>query len=269
MEEESEYYVYNYKNNSLEFGPFSVTDDYNNVLTYKNKLYGVVYSENNMQNIYSFITEKSLTNINGNLLNSNEELDINVMYKYGYAIFNYNDKNNFVNLKTGNVSYVIENNINKLIEDSSKDLVYIITSDINNLNVSIYNNNGKKLFSDKEFNDFKLIEDTIILTNNDNYYIYDNSLNLIRTSKKYNNILGLYNDFVVVVDNGYLEIVDLEDNILATFELQWDNSMYKFDNILSGKVTENNEDIIYLIIERSNSSLKYYYNTVTKEFGLK
>jgi len=41
--------------------------------------------------------------------------------------------------------------------------------------------------------------------------------------------------------------------------------MYTFDKILSGK--DNN--MIYLIIERSNSSLKYYYNLETKEFGLK
>jgi len=269
VEEESEYYIYNYKNNSLEFGPFSMNNDYSNVLVYENQLYGIIYKENDIQKIYSFVTKKSLTNINGNILISSEDLNTKIIYKYGYAIFNYNNKNNFVNLKTGNVSYTIDNIINKLIEDSSKKLVYIIATDTNNTTISIYNSNGKNLFEDKEFNEFKLIEDMIILANNDNYYIYDNGLNLTRTSKKYNSILGLYDDFIVVVDNGYLEIVDLEDNIIATFDLEWDNAMYKFDNTLSGKVIENNEDIIYLIIERSNSSLKYYYNTVTKEFGLK
>jgi len=269
VEEESEYYIYNYKNNSLEFGPFSMNNDYSNVLVYENQLYGIIYKENDIQKIYSFVTKKSLTNINGNILISSEDLNTKIIYKYGYAIFNYNNKNNFVNLKTGNVSYTIDNIINKLIEDSSKKLVYIIATDTNNTTISIYNSNGKNLFEDKEFNEFKLIEDMIILANNDNYYIYDNGLNLTRTSKKYNSILGLYDDFIVVVDNSYLEIVDLEDNIIATFDLEWDNAMYKFDNTLSGKVIENNEDIIYLIIERSNSSLKYYYNTVTKEFGLK
>jgi len=271
INEEEKYYIYNYENSSMEFGPFDIINDNyeNNMLVYDDILYGILYEESSKQNIYNLDKEKNLKDIEGNILVKTVNYDPTIMYKYGYIIFKNNDKNNFVNLKTGNVSYTINTTINSFIEDKAKNLVYIITQNPTNSKITIYNNNGKLLFEGKQFNDIKILSDTIIVSDDTNYYVYDKSLKLKLTSKNYNKVLGIFDDFAVVVDEGYLEIVNLEDKILATFDLEWDNTMYKFDNILSGKVNENNEDIIYLIIERSNSSLKYYYNTVTKEFGLK
>lgn len=270
IKEENKYYIYDYINSSIEFGPFSISGNYNeSMLSYEDKLYGILYVEDNIQNIYNLNLEKKLKKIEGKLMLSQADLNTKLLYKYGYAIFENNNKNNFVNLKTGNVSYSIGGVLTSFIENSNNNLVYIITKSESNSKITIYNSNGKALFSGKEFNDIKLLNNIVILSGDNNYYVYDYNLKLKLTSKAYDNILGLYDDFVVVVDKGYLEIVDLEDNILATFDLKWDNSMYKFDNILSNKTLENNEEIIYLIIERSNSSLKYYYNINTKEFGLK
>ena len=103
---------------------------------------------------------------------------------------------------------------------------------------------------------------------NNVYYIYNSDLKLKLTSKEYEEILDITDSYVVVVDNGYLELVNLEDNILATYELKWD-STYKLNKELSGKVIEDNKEIIYIMIESGNSYLKYYYDTVTKEFGIK
>ena len=65
-----------------------------------------------------------------------------------------------------------------------------------------------------------------------------------------------------------MELVDLEDKVLATYDLKWDNT-YKFNSMLSGKFKENDKDIIYLVIEDNDDTLKYYYVPSTKEFGLK
>jgi len=271
IEEYNRYYIYNYENNVIEFGPFNILDENyeNNLLVYQNKLYGILYEENTQTNIYNINKDKKLKNIKGTLISSNEKFNPKVMYKYGYAIFNNQDKYDFVNLKTGNVSYSIDKDLYTFIEDTNKNLVYIITYNQDNNKITIYNSNGKHLFNGNEFNEMRLINKDIVVSNDTNYYIYDSSLKIKLTSKKYDKVLGLYDDFVVVVNNEYLELIDINDNSLAIFELKWDDDMYKFDNILSGKVIENEEEIIYLIIERSNSSLKYYYNINTKEFGLK
>lgn len=267
IKEQGKYYIYNYENNIVEFGPFDILDNNydNNVLVYQNKLYGILYKENENTNIYNINMDKKLKNIKGALIPLNEKYDPTIMYKYGYIIFNNEGIYNFVNLKTGNVSYSIDKELYTFIEDVNKNLVYIITKNLKTNKITIYNSNGKHLFNRNEFNEIRLINKDIVLSTDTKYYIYDSSLKLKLTSKEYNKILGIYDDFVVVVNNEYLELIDLNDSTLATFELKWDDTLYKFDNILSGKV----EDVIYIIIERSNSSLKYYYNINTKEFGLK
>ena len=47
------------------------------------------------------------------------------MYKYNYAVFVNNNKYEFVNLKTGNISYTISGTLNTFIEDATKNLVYM------------------------------------------------------------------------------------------------------------------------------------------------
>lgn len=277
INEDNKYYLYDYETNSIEFGPFDMdTNAYeNNILSYNNKLYGIIYKEETVNNIYSVESKKELEDIKGFLFTKEEGFDPTIMYKYGYAIFSYNGISNFINLKTGNVSYSIDGIINSFIEDTSNNITYIITYNSQNKKITIYNSNGKKLFNGKEFNDMKLLNNNIIVSDDNKYYIYDTSLKLKLTSKKYNNILGLYDDFIVVVDNNYLEIVNLEDKILATFELEWDNNQYIFHNNLSGWKTENNKKGIYLIIEdriklngTKGKGLKYYYIPNTKEIGV-
>lgn len=266
VKEEEKYYIYDYENNSNLFGPFDYIE--NNILSYENILYAVLYEENGVKNLYTPNTNKTFKNIEGNLLEPSVNFNPEIMYKYGYVIFNNNGNKEFVNLKTGNVSYSINGNLNSFIEDTSKNLVYMTTYNPSNSKITIYNSTGKKLFDGKEFNDMRILDNNIILSTNSNYYIYDSNLKLELTSKDYDKVLGLYNEFVVVVDNSYLEILDLEDNILATFDLKWDSS-YTLNNMLSGKVKENNKDIIYLIVESKNKTLKYYYNINTKEYGVK
>ena len=268
IKENDKNYLYNYENNILEFGPFEFNNTKeDSLLIYNNKLYGIIYNENNIKKIYSIEALKSLENIEGDLLHSLVNLNPTIMYKYGYAIFENNGTYEFVNLNTGNVSYSIKGTLNSFIEDSNNNIVYITTQNKDNKKITIYNSNGKKLFDGKEFSHIRLVNNNLIVANNTNYYVYDSKLKLKLTSKDYDNILSLYDDFIVVIDNDNLEIVDLEDKVLATYDLKWD-STYTFNTMLSGKFNVDNKDIIYLVIETDKDSFRYYYIPDTKEFGL-
>lgn len=269
IKENNEYYIYNYETNSIEFGPFSITSQYaeNNILVYENELYGILYEIDGKKNIYNINTGKTLKNIEGELMLPTLHFSPNIMYKYGYAILINNNKNNFVNLKTGNVSYTIDGKINTFIEDTTKDLVYITTHNTENSKITIYNSNGKKLFNGKEFNNLQISDGNLIVSSDYNFYVYDTDLKLKTSSKEYNDILHLYNNFIVVIDNEYLEIVDYQDNILATFDLKWDKDKYEYETQLSGWYTDTE---IKLIINNKEQTignfLECYYNTETKEF---
>lgn len=268
VKEDNKHYLYDYENNTMEFGPFDIFNSFEDlILAHNNKLYGIIYSENNSKNIYSIEASKTLKNIQGVLLDSSLGLDTTMMYKYGYAIFKNNNVYEFINLNTGNVSYSITGTLNSFIEDTANNIVYITTYNSNNKKITIYNSNGKKLFDGKEFNYIRLFDNNIVVSDDNRYYIYDSKLKLKLTSKEYNNILSIYDDFIVVIDNEYLQIVNLEDQILATYDLKWD-STYTFNTMLSGKTSVDNQDIIYIVVETSSESYRYYYIPSTKEFGL-
>jgi len=264
IKENNKYYLYNYENNGIEFGPFEMLENSyeKDLLSYDNKLYGILYDNGKEKSIYNVNTEKTIKNIEGNLLEPIATLNPTIMYKYGYAIFVNENKNNFINLKTGNISYTIEGKINYLIENYNKDLVYITTYNTLNNKITIHNSNGKKLFNGNEYNGLIVKDKNIIIYNDTNYYLYDNDLKKTLESKKYDSVLNIYDNYVVVVDNKKLELLDLNDNILATYDLLWEDD-YKFNSIFI------NENIINLIIDTHGQSFNYYYNINTKEYGLK
>lgn len=278
IEEESKYYLYNYETDIMEFGPFDMEDEYsfkNYILSYDNIVYGVLYNENNQTNLYNVSNSKTLKNIKGELVTEEMNFMPSIMYKYNYVILSNRGKNDFVNLKTGNVSYSIKENINTFYEDTKNNIVYITASTNDYSKFKVYNSNGKLLFDGKEFSRIKLTNNNLIVGDDKSYYVYDNKLNLKVSSKIYDEILGIYDDFVVVIDNKYLEIVDINDKVLATFEDEWDSSKYTFNSNKSGKYTDNGKNGIYLIVEdktipfgTSGHALKYYYILSTKETGV-
>ena len=172
IEEENEYYLYDYTNDSLNFGPFKLNSEYD-VLVHNNILYGIIYNEENTNNIYNVQTGKILKNIKGFLLPGEMDFDPTIMYKYNYAILVNGEKHEFVNLKTGNISYTIKESILSFIEKNK--IVYITTLTSNN-KYKIYNSNGKALFDGKEYVNFIIGENSFLVSTENNFKVYDKNL---------------------------------------------------------------------------------------------
>ena len=259
IKENSQYYLYNYENGNIEFGPFNMIDE-QSVLAYQNKLYGVLYDDNNKMNIYNVNTEKKLKDLSGELLLSMNDFNPEIMHRYGYVILKDNDKNNFINLKSGNISYTINGLINSFIEDNINNIVYITTINSLNSKITIYNSNGKTLFDGKEYKDIEIYNGKLIVSTDKNFYVYNSKLNLEISSEDYN-ILDLHNQFVFAIDNENLKILDLNDTEITTFDFKLDNKKYKFDANLS-----TDTELKFIINnEETNGFLECYYNILTKE----
>ena len=266
IEEENEYYLYDYTTDSLNFGPFKLNNEYD-VLVSDNVLYGILYNEENTNNIYNVQTGKTLKNVKGILLPGEMDFDPTIMYKYNYVVLVNEGKNEFVNLKTGNVSYTIKESILSFTEKNK--IVYITTLTSNN-KYKIYNSNGKALFDGKEYIDFIINEDNFLVSTENNFKVYDNKLNVEVNSKTYDKVLGLYQDFVVVVKNNNLIFLNIEDKEYVTFETVWDDSTSLFHHDLTRKL----DNRISVIIENKKvpsgtigNSIEYYYDIKTNTSG--
>ena len=274
IKEDSEYYLYDYTNDSLNFGPFSLSQEYN-ILVSNNTLYGIFYTDDGKNNIYNVSTGKILKDIKGTLLLGEMGFDPTIMYKYNYVILVNNGKNNFVNLKTGNVSYSINENISSFIEDSNNKIVYITAYTNDNSKFKIYNSNGKSLFDGKEYTNFVLGSNILLVSTDTNFKVYDKNLKLKINSKVYDKVLGIYEDYIIVIDGNSLLILNSEDEELVRFEDSW----YEEDNIFYSNLSGISNNEIYITIENKKIPygtkgrfVKYYYIPTTgesnfKEFG--
>ncbi|MBQ2947192.1 MAG: hypothetical protein IJE04_05065 [Bacilli bacterium] len=266
IEEEKEYYLYDYVNDSLIFGPFKLNNEYD-MLVHNNTLYGIIYNIENTNNIYNVQTGKTLKNINGFLLPEDMGFDPTIMYKYNYAILVNNNKNEFVNLKTGNVSYTIKESILSFKEKNK--IVYITTLTSNN-KYKIYNSNGKALFDGKEYTNFIIGEDNFLLSTENSFKIYDKELNIQINSKTYDKVLGLYEDFVVAIKDNNLIFLDIEDKEYVTFEKVWDDNTNVFYYNLTRKIDDRISVIIEdkkMPVESGYTGIEYYYDIKTKTSG--
>ena len=269
IKELDDFYLYNYIKNDITFGPFDISDVGNDMLVYENILYGILYKKDNKQNIYSIKTDKSFDNINGNLLLLGDNFDPKLMYKYGYAIFETDKGNTFISLNTGNISYTISEKINNFIESNDNKIVYIMALNSMNSKKIIYNSNGKKLFDGKEYNSFKVYDDKIMVHDDYTFFVYDLNLKLLLTSKTYENILSTYENIVVVINNSYLEIVDMDENSIIKFDFKWDDN-YIFANDLSTFKKMDQDFEITIIIKDTVDGINYnlLYNSKTKNIKI-
>lgn len=269
--ENGSYYLYNFESDTLEFGPFNLDQNYyNNFIMHDGILYGIYYSESNTHNIYSIKASKVFKNISGEL-----ESDYNLMLKYGYVVFKLNNSHNFINMKTGNISYKIENNIGKFIEDKKNNIVYI-TSYLNNINkFKLYNSNGKLLFDGEEFSNVNLYDEGLMVSTDKSFKLYDSKLNLKIKSKDYELLLGIYDKFIVVLDNQSLNLVNINDKLITVLFDKYDKYSFNFLSESSGYETIDNNKILYILLENKSIPtsedghiIKISYNLKTEEVKL-
>ena len=266
IKENNQDYLYNYTDDSLVFGPFKL----DRILVNNNILYGIIYKENNVSNIYSILSNKVLSNIKGTLLEEGVNFNPSIMYKYNYVIMQNNNRNDFINLKTGNVSYSINETIGEFIEDSSKKIVYIKAYTKTPDKFKIYNSNGKSLFNGEEYSNF-ILGKNILISNSTNFKVYDLDLKLKTSSNTYDEIIDFNEDFVLATKDSNLMILDLKDNVLASFEDSWN----KYNYIYHKDLTIKDNKGIYIIMENKKIPsgtkgryIEYYYIYSTKESGV-
>lgn len=240
VEERSAYYLYNYETNTLEFGPFKEFK----VLNYNDTLYGIYYKADGLYNIYNVTLGKTLKNVKGNIDFSKTYVDTGIQYKYNYIILQ-NTSYDFVNLKTGNISFSIAENIQSFIEDVKSGILYITTGDTIDSKFRIYNSNGKLMFEGVKFIDFKIVNNELITITENYFRIYDNKLNLKVSSGNYTKILKAYDDFVIVLDKSKLKIVNYSDKVVAEFENEWSDDYTIFDKSFKYNVKDKVIDIVF------------------------
>lgn len=278
IEDNNKYYLYNYIKSKLVFGPFNFASDeyYNCILSNNNNLIGIYYKNKNDYKFYVVDSNKHFSTIKGTLWSNEMNYDYSLLSDYGYFVIDDDKNSNFINLKTGKIVFSIPNMVYSIFEDIDNKRLYFSSFSKENNKYTIYDNNGNILFNGDYVDNFKFDNNKLFLSYDKYVKIYDNDYNLIHTSRNYDEIKEIFGEYIVVIDNGYLKIIDSSDNILATFNEKWDEKKYEFHETISGWHNDNSKNSrIYLVIENKDipygnigSGIEFYYDPVTKEVGI-
>ena len=156
--------------------------------------------------------------------------------------------------------------------------LYFVTmnsSDIEKNSYNIYNDKFELLFEDVKKYGITDNGNIMITKDNKSFSTYNEKGNLIKTSKEYSEIKLIVNNYVAVIDDGYLKLIDYNELEIAKFT-QWNDKMI-FHELLSGYFTDYTTKIhgVYLVVEDESieegvkgRGKEYYYGTETKQTGV-
>lgn len=257
VKEQDSYNLYDYTKDKmiLELGSNYLSED--SLISYNGELYAVIYKQDGTDKLYSISSRKKF-DVSGSLVTKDSYHNVYLLAKYGYVVFNENNTYNFINLNSGYTSYFIKEEIKEFKE--LNNFIYIITE--SDSKYKIYNHNGKSLFGNKYIDDFNINTNRIIISDSGIFKTYDTKINLLSTSRKYNKIFTLFDDYVLVLLKDKLELVDYKDNKIMEFDYEFTNDC----KVVDSKIYKDGDNYMFKVeISNLGTSKKFFYNMTTKD----
>lgn len=249
---------------------------------YDNKTYGIQVGKYDKYAYFDLKENKYITDFIYSGFNSDGALKFNKVI--GYKISDTDDmgmysKSNYylIDTKSGKIVHE-ENDLNSFqAKELNKHIYYtklVYTNTFDN-GYDIYNDKFELLF--ENIDQYGLLDNgNIMIKNNKNgFNIYNSNGTLIKESKEYTEVKLIVDNYVAVIDNGYLKLIDSNEKEVAKFT-EWNNNL-RFHELISGYFTDFTSKVhgVYLVVEDESipegtkgRGKEYYYGTETGQVGV-
>lgn len=289
VKENDSYTLINYTNNKIIVEGFAKNKNSEDIVALltdlDNNVHGITLQKKDKAIIYSLKENKTIE-VDGSLFSLQEINSKYLFYKDLYATVMSGENKitfNLYDINTGNK--IIEKDSYPIGLLGNKDEVYVeFYDDINNKSL-IYNSKGNLILNDDNIISSTYLQDSnLIIIYDTKYVVYDTiSFDKKYESKSFLDIYYIGDNYMLVVDNNDLNVLDLSGNILTTFIDNYYNDKYKIRNMYmdnntinilveSDDVTEYEilseyKDITSEDLDAYYLGYRYYYNIITKEKG--
>ena len=282
--DDDDYIVYDIEDEkTIELSIDVDKDTYMNAVYYDGKLYGLSVSGTDGYAYYDISNDKFVTDYLYDGFNSDASLKDGIIIAYNAQDINDNSYYIIDNLyyildsKTGKTAYDIGNIAYISAEENNNHIYYLVSSEADGYfgPYNVYNNKFEKIMD--SVTSIGILSNGNFMVKNDKngFSIYDSKGSLVKESKEYTDVKLVVNDYVAVIDDGYLKLVDYNEDVVATFT-EW-NDKKIFHEMISGYYTDNGTKVhgVYLVVEDTSieegtkgRGNEYYYGTETKETGV-
>ena len=263
------YYLYNFNSGSKE--KININDKVDSMMfvegEYKTLGIQITQKDTYKNAFYSFKNNKVVTSYKYDYIYT-----LNNLSNRGYILATKNGDSYVIDYNTGN-EYKTISGYSGITEEYVVDSYYYKASSAYGSSKIIMNSNFEKLIDgnyDSAFNNDGTI--TVKFIKDSNYNLYDRKGNFISKSNDYKQIAKVLKDYVVVLDENKISILDNNQKLVANLGEIEDG--YEIHPMISGWYSKDGKVGIYVVVENKNipygqegSSIEYYYIPATKEVG--
>lgn len=266
VEEEDGAYLIDLKTDELVYGPFGTKykpeeDEegkyfFSYGYTYKegfSEINAITVDNNKKTDVFYIKDRKEIKNLVGIKYylgpNSSADVEIDNGYILLYNVkFDADDNGEIVGSYLYNLSDgKLESKYNVQVEAiATSGKVYIKTDNLdkdqNVISYSLKDVKGNPLLNNGKFQLVNTENSGLVVADNNYFYVYDKDLKLIKKSDRYTGIEMIGKDFVLVNNVAKLQLVDLTDNLLATFIQNYNPKKHYVHTQLSGWFEEGDKD---------------------------
>ena len=260
---DEDYYIINLKsqtkvkiNNLDNITNIQINDD-------ENKVYGFILDNKEFFNLELNKTTIKLNNdetfgsflpfLNAIVVNNNDGLIKNI-------------NNNNIIFTTKN--YIVDINLINL----NQHYYYLVTTDPVDQTNNLYDKNWNLKLSN--FHEYNILNNQLIINDENYIYTYNEKIEKIKQSKKYQLVGNILDQYIIVIDNNDLNLINYNEELIHKFTTLNDKTTYH--KYLSGYYEENNIKGIYAVVEdktlgKNNNGeplgYEYYFDPENNQSG--
>ena len=248
---------------------------------YDKKVYGLQVAKYDKYAYFDLSKKKYITDFEYSGFNYDGALKINKIV--GYKITDSDEIGMYmnadyylINIKNGKIEYEAGNTSSFQTKELNNHIYYTkyVVTDNEQGGYEIYNDKFEKIAENVIM--FGLINNgNIMIKNKNTFSIYNSKGNLVKESKEYTEIMLIVDNYIAVIDDGYLKLIDSNEKEVANFT-SWNENM-RFHSMISGYYTDTTSKVygVYLVVEDESipegtkgRGKEYYYGTENGKTGV-
>lgn len=260
---DEDYYIINLKsqekvkiNNLDNITNIQINDD-------ENKVYGFSLDNKEFFNL----------KFNRTTIKLNNDETFGTFLPFLNAIIVNNNEGLIKDINNNNIIFTAQNYIVDVKQiNLNQQCYYLITTDPSDQINNLYDKNWNLKLNN--FGEYNTLNDQLIINDENYIYTYNEKIEKIKQSKKYQLVGNILDQYIIVIDNNDLNLINYNEELIHKFTTLNDKTTYH--KYLSGYYEENNIKGIYAIVEdetlgkNSNNEplgYEYYFDPKNNQSG--
>ncbi len=239
--------IYDYQNRNWVLQDFDEKEY--TIMSNLSKFYGLYYEKEGKNYVYSVEAKKIFSDLEGLLLLQDEAFPYPSFYESGYLPFLNSGNVDLIRMKDGKLQVSLKGHVESVVKSSKGNYYFGVKDEITDTKQRVYDEEGNLLFNGNLVDLFGVYNDNYVAVEDHTFYVYNDNKKIIYTSKKYDDIFMVFAEFVVVLEQNQLQLVDYQGKTVSVYTDQFDPKKQTVLTRESYLYPEKGDRVLHLLVK--------------------